>query len=87
MKERSGTLYYMSPELIKAGSVGSSGDIWSIGVIMFVMVETILDFSCLESGHFMVRPTLKLKAEFYLNPSRSSIQAPLAEKGSTFYTS
>jgi calcium-dependent protein kinase len=38
METMCGTPYYMSPDVI-AGSYGKESDVWSIGVIMFVMLS------------------------------------------------
>lgn len=44
MKEVVGTLYTMAPEVLKRNTYNSSCDMWSIGVITFVLLSGDMPF-------------------------------------------
>nr|XP_033803021.1 striated muscle preferentially expressed protein kinase isoform X2 [Geotrypetes seraphini] len=61
LDRRVGTLEYMSPEMVKGDPIGAAADIWSIGVLTYIMLSGRSPFSELDpletenkiqSGHY-----------------------------------
>ena len=52
LKEKRGTAYYMAPEVIQ-GSYTSKCDIWSIGIILYVLLSGEAPFSGENSEEIM----------------------------------
>ena len=49
MKSKVGTLYYISPEIIK-GSYDEKCDIWACGVILYILLGGYLPFNTRKNG-------------------------------------
>ncbi|XP_066542039.1 striated muscle preferentially expressed protein kinase-like [Hoplias malabaricus] len=69
-----GTLEYMSPEMLKGDVVGPPADIWSVGVLTFIMLSGRLPFTEMDSAETEAR-ILAAKfdlSKLYQNVSQSA---------------
>ncbi len=74
MKDFTGSLYYMAPEVLAAKSYNEKCDMWSCGVLMYLLLSGVLPF-CVRSREEIIAATAGKVEFFHPNWKRVSADA------------